>query len=206
MKGPITNECHGKEKSDTSHFGRRISITVVKPKDLSISFSHQSSFDVINFAIRSNLNGTDQMTAHFFFPRRGANSHDSLCSRACILISMACHHPRWSSTSITLLGIVIKETRNKGKIWRGQPKVAKKIVNRMRIIGKSSIFANGNGPTWVITIRSHGIKLLERSQLISQIMETLDIIRKNNLGLFPKGNTCFKWQSAQNIEFYWLPK
>jgi len=36
--------------------------------------------------------------------------------------------------------------------------VAKKIVNRVWIMGRESTFVNNNGPTRVIMIRSRGIK------------------------------------------------
>lgn len=58
MKESMTNGCHDKEKSDNSHFGhQRKSINVVKSIDMSIFFSHNSIFKVINFTIRSKLNG-----------------------------------------------------------------------------------------------------------------------------------------------------
>jgi len=69
----MTNGYHGKEKSDGNHFCNEKSIIVVKPIDLSISFSHQSSFKVINFTIRSKLNDIDPTTTYCLLPIRKRN-------------------------------------------------------------------------------------------------------------------------------------
>jgi len=46
-----------------------------------------------------------------------------------------------------------RDRRTKVKIGRRQLVVAKKTVNRMRIMGRLSTFENGNGPTRVIMKR-----------------------------------------------------
>jgi len=70
----MTNGNHDKGKSDSTHFGhRRKSIIAVKPIDLSISFCHQSSFEAINFIIRSNLNDINSTTTYYLLPRRKRN-------------------------------------------------------------------------------------------------------------------------------------
>jgi len=59
------------------------------------------------------------------------------------------YHTFWNSNR--------RDRRNKGKIGGRQPMVVKKIVNKVRITGRASTFANGNGLTRAIMIRSHDI-------------------------------------------------
>lgn len=100
------------------------------------------------------MTNTQWQPTVFFPKRRGTNSYVLLLSKVCILVIMACYHPRKSSASVAFLGIV-RDRRNKGKIGKETACcVTKKIVDRIRIISRVSILANDNRPTQTIMIRS----------------------------------------------------
>ncbi|BAU01951.1 hypothetical protein VIGAN_11133500 [Vigna angularis var. angularis] len=68
MKWPVTNGCHGKEETNSSHLGyRRESVTIIKTINLSVTFCNKPSFEPINFTIRANFNCIHPSTTNRLF-------------------------------------------------------------------------------------------------------------------------------------------